>query len=107
MKWILLLPLAAASAGAQTYVKPFSVSAAMTEKLEHKIIGPTIKKSPYELQDSVSIGFNYRTPSDRIKLGLAYSHTIQNGTDSISAEARYNLLQWGRRPVNRTELFGP
>ncbi len=107
MKWILLLPFAAASAGAQTYVKPYSLSVAMSEKFEHKIIGPTSKKSPYEFDDAVSVGLNYRTPSDRIKLGLSYSHTIQNGNDAVSAEIRCNIFQWGKRPTKRIESPAP
>ena len=97
MNWILLIAFATSFAGAQTMVKPFSLSVAMTEKFEHKIIGPTVRKSPYDMQNAVAIGFNYRTPNDRIKLGLAYSHTMQSGTDAVSAEIRYNVLQWGRR----------
>jgi hypothetical protein len=115
MKWILLLPLAAASAGAQTpatafiqsYVKPYSISVAISEKCDRKVIGPMVTKSPYEIGNALSVGLNYRTPHDRIKLGLAYSHTIQNGTNTVTAEIRYNVLQWGRRQVNSSEPFGP
>jgi hypothetical protein len=123
MKWILLLPLAAVSAGAQTapltlvrslpeagsqtYVKPYSLSIGMSQKFEHKIVGPTITKSPYEFDDAVSVGVNYRTPQDRIKLGFSYSHTIQNGTNTVSAEIRYNVLQWGKRAVNRGHSLAP
>ena len=107
MKWILLLPLAAASASAQTYVKPYSLSVAMTEKLEHKIIGPMSIRSTYDFNDAVSVGLNYRTPKDRIKMGVSYSHTIQNGNDTVSAEIRYNILQWGNRPAKRDEIAGP
>jgi hypothetical protein len=101
MKWILLFSLGAASAGAQTYVKPYSLSVGVSQKFEHKIVGPTLTKSPYEFDNAVSVGINYRTPKDRIRIGLSYSHTIQNGTNAVSAEVRYNILQWGKRPVKR------
>ena len=106
-KWILLLPFAAASAGAQTSVQPYSLSVAVIQKCEHKIIGPTVTKSPYEFDNGVSIGINYRTPRDRFKLGLSYIHTIQNGNDTVSAEIRYNVVQWGKRQEKRTDETGP
>jgi hypothetical protein len=107
MRWILVLPLAAVSAGAQTYVKPYSLSVGVSQKFEHRIIGPMVTKSPYEFDDAVSVGLNYRTPRDRIKLGLAYSHTIQNGTNAVSAEIRYNVFQWGKRQVKNSQSVGP
>ena len=106
MKWIMLLQLAAASAGAQTYVQPYSLSIAMTQKFEQKVLGPMVTKSPYEFDDAVMVGINYRTPRDKFRLGLSYSHTIQNGTNTVSAEIRYNLVQWGKRPLKTSPALG-
>jgi hypothetical protein len=101
MKWTLFFLLAVASASAQTYLKPYSLSLGLTEKFDQKTMGPTATTSPYSFANALMLGLNYRTPQDRIKLGLSFSHTIQTGTNSVALEIRYNLLQWGKRPAKR------
>jgi hypothetical protein len=109
MKWTLLFLLAGASAGAQTYVKPYSLSLGLSEKFDRKIVGPMVATSPYSWNNAASIGINYRTRQDRIRLGLTYSRTLQTGTNTLAAEIHYNILQWGRRPVKNHEprIDGP
>jgi len=97
MKWTLLLFFAAASASAQTYVKPYSLSLGLSEKFDQKIIGPTVAGSPYSFSNALLAGVNYRTPQDKIRLTLSYSRTLQTSTNTVSAEIRYNILQWGKR----------
>jgi hypothetical protein len=103
MKWTLLFLLASASASAQTYVKPYSLSRGLSEKFDQKVIGPMVASSPYSWNNAASIGINYRTRQDRIRIGLTYSRTFQTGTNTVSAEIHYNILQWGRRRARSHE----
>jgi hypothetical protein len=93
----LLLLSVATSLGAQTYVKPYSLSLGMSEKFDRKLVGPAPKSSDYSFNNAASISLNYRTPQDKIRMGLSFSRTLQTGTNTVSAEVRYNVLQWGHR----------
>ena len=102
MTWLMFLLLTAATAEAQTYVKPYSLSVAAAEKVDQKIIGPVETGSRFGMGNTVSVSLSYRTTQDKVRVGIIYSHTIQNGANTVSAEVRYNVLQWVGARVRMT-----